>query len=142
MTWRLVSRQREKSATSLYERLREREEAERALGNRPLDEVKRELDALIKENKSLTDRLAKRPSEDMVARLEMLERAQEEWEADRARLSQELMAEPRLGRQIGDCGHRARVAQGSEGRTGDRQGPAAGRPGGTPEGRRRTHSAV
>ena len=76
----------------LYARLREREEAERALGNRPLGEVKRELDALIKENKSLTDRLAKRPSEDMVARLEMLERAQEEWEADRARLSQELMA--------------------------------------------------
>ncbi len=56
------------------------------------DQVKRELDALIKENKSLTDRLAKRPSEDMVGRLEMLERAQEEWEADRARLSQELMA--------------------------------------------------
>lgn len=77
---------------SLYERLREREEAERALGNRPLDQVKRELDALIKEKKSLTDRLAKRPSEDMVGRLEMLERAQEEWEADRARLSQELMA--------------------------------------------------
>jgi len=77
---------------SLYERLREREEAERALGNRPLDQVKRELDALIKENKSLTDRLAKRPSEDMVGRVEMLERAQEEWEADRARLSQELMA--------------------------------------------------
>ena len=81
-----------KERDGLYERLREREEAERALGNRPLDEVKRELDALIKENKSLTDRLAKRPSEDMVARLEMLERAQEEWEADRARLSQELMA--------------------------------------------------
>lgn len=76
----------------LYERLRESEEAERALGNRPLDEVKRELDALIKEKKSLTDRLAKRPSEDMVTRLETLERAQEEWEADRARLSQELMA--------------------------------------------------
>jgi len=81
-----------KERDGLYERLREREEAERALGNRPLDQVKRELDALIKENKSLTDRLAKRPSEDMVARLEMLERAQEEWEADRARLSQELMA--------------------------------------------------
>jgi hypothetical protein len=81
-----------KERDGLYERLREREEAERALGNRPLDLVKRELDALIKENKSLTDRLAKRPSEDMVARLEMLERAQEEWEADRARLSQELMA--------------------------------------------------
>jgi len=81
-----------KERDSLYERLREREEAERALGNRPLDQVKRELDALIKENKSLSDRLAKRPSEDMVGRLEMLERAQEEWEADRARLSQELMA--------------------------------------------------
>ncbi|HNQ03893.1 MAG TPA: AAA family ATPase [Thiobacillaceae bacterium] len=81
-----------KERDSLYERLREREEAERALGNRPLDQVKRELDALIKENKSLADRLAKRPSEDMVARLEMLERSQEEWEADRARLSQELMA--------------------------------------------------
>lgn len=81
-----------KERDSLYERLREREEAERVLGNRPLDQVKRELDALIKENKSLTDRLAKRPSEDMVARLEMLERAQEEWEADRARLSQELLA--------------------------------------------------
>ena len=81
-----------KERDGLYERLREREEAERALGNRPLDEVKQELDALIKENKSLTDRLAKRPSEDMVTRLEMLERAQEEWEADRARLSQELMA--------------------------------------------------
>ena len=81
-----------KERDGLYERLREREEAERALGNRPLDQVKRELDALIKENKSLSDRLAKRPSEDMVTRLEMLERAQEEWEADRARLSQELMA--------------------------------------------------
>jgi hypothetical protein len=77
---------------ALYERVREREEAERALGNRPLSEVKRELDNLIKERKSLTDRLAKRPSEDMVARLETLERAQEEWEADRARLSQELIA--------------------------------------------------
>lgn len=77
---------------ALYERLREREEAERALGNRPLSEVKRELDNLIKERKSLADRLAKRPSEDMVARLETLERAQEEWEADRARLSQELIS--------------------------------------------------
>lgn len=81
-----------KERDGLFERLREREEAERALGNRPLDEVKRELDALVKENKSLTDRLAKRPSEDMVARLEMLECAQEQWEADRARLSQQLMA--------------------------------------------------
>ena len=77
---------------ALYERLREREEAERALGNRPLSEVKQELDNLIKERKSLADRLAKRPSEDMVARLETLERAQEEWEADRARLSQELIS--------------------------------------------------
>jgi hypothetical protein len=77
---------------ALYERLREREEAERSLGNRPLSEVKRELDNLIKERKSLADRLAKRPSEDMVARLETLERAQEEWEADRARLSQELIS--------------------------------------------------
>ncbi len=81
-----------KERDGLYERLREREEAERALGNRPLSEVKRELDVLIKENKSLADRLAKRPSENMVARLETLERTQEEWEADRARLSQELMA--------------------------------------------------
>jgi hypothetical protein len=77
---------------ALYERLREREEAERSLGNRPLSEVKRELDNLMKERKSLADRLAKRPSEDMVARLETLERAQEEWEADRARLSQELIS--------------------------------------------------
>ena len=77
---------------ALYERLREREEAERALGNRPLSEVKQELDNLIKERKSLADRLAKRPSEDVVARLETLERAQEEWEADRARLSQELIS--------------------------------------------------
>ena len=77
---------------ALYERLREREEAERSLGNRPLSEVKRELDNLIKERKSLADRLAKRPSEDTVARLETLERAQEEWEADRARLSQELIS--------------------------------------------------
>lgn len=76
----------------LYKSLREREEAERVLGNRPLEEVKRELDTLLKENKLLAGRLAKRPSEDMVARLEMLERAQEEWEGDRARLSQELMA--------------------------------------------------
>lgn len=81
-----------KERDTLYEKLREREEAERALGNRPLSEVKRELDALIKEKKSLNDRLAKRPSEDMVARLETLERAQEEWEADRARLSQELIS--------------------------------------------------
>lgn len=81
-----------KERDSLYERLREREEGERTLGNRPLSEVKKELDALVKEKKSLTHRLARRPSEDMVARLEMLERAQEEWEADRARLSQELLS--------------------------------------------------
>ena len=77
---------------ALYERLREREEADRVLGNRPLSEIKRELDNLIKERKSLADRLAKRPSEDMFGRLETLERAQEEWEADRARLSQELIS--------------------------------------------------
>lgn len=81
-----------KERDSLYGTLREREEAERTLGNRSLSEVKREMDALIKEKKSLNDRLAKRPSEDMVIRLETLERAQEEWEADRARLSQELMS--------------------------------------------------
>lgn len=76
----------------LYEKLRLRDEAERALGNRPLEEVKKELDALVKERDSLKAQLAKRPNQDVTERLATLERAQEEWEAERARLTQELGA--------------------------------------------------
>lgn len=83
----------------LYGRLRERDEAVRAIGNKPLEEVKRELDTLRKENKALLDRLSKQPSLSTVERLEELERAQEEWESDRARLSQQLLAcRAQLGR--------------------------------------------
>jgi len=42
---RLASAQKDRDV--LYEKLRLRDEAERALGNRPLDEVKKELDSLI-----------------------------------------------------------------------------------------------
>lgn len=77
---------------ALYEQLRRRDDAERALGNRPLEEVKRELDALVRERDLLKSQLAERPNQDVAARLEMLERAQEEWEAERARLTQEFMA--------------------------------------------------
>jgi dynein-related subfamily AAA family protein len=80
------------SRDELYEKLRLRDEAERALGNRPLDEVKRELDGLVQERDSLKAQLAKRPSQDVTERLASLERAQEEWEAERARLTQECMA--------------------------------------------------
>ncbi len=76
----------------LYEKLRLRDEAERALGNRPLEEVKKELDALVKARDSLKAQLAKRPNEDVTERLATLERAQEEWEAERARLTQESVA--------------------------------------------------
>ncbi|NOU32098.1 MAG: AAA domain-containing protein [Polyangiaceae bacterium] len=76
----------------LYEKLRGRDEAERALGNRPLEEVKKELDALVKERNSLKAQLAKRPSQDVTERLATLERAQEDWEAERARLTQESVA--------------------------------------------------
>lgn len=80
------------SRDELYEKLRLRDEAERALGNRPLDEVKRELDRLIEERASLEAQLARRPNQDVAERLGALERAQEEWEAERARLTQECMA--------------------------------------------------
>lgn len=76
----------------LYEKLRLRDEAERALGNRPLEEVKKEFDALVKERNSLKSQLAKRPSQDATERLACLERAQEEWEAERGRLTQEGVA--------------------------------------------------
>lgn len=79
------------SRDELYEKLRLRDEAERVLGNRPLDEVKKELDALVKERNSLRSQLAKRPSQDVTERLATLERAQEEWEAERARLTQETV---------------------------------------------------
>ncbi len=87
---RLVSAQAGRD--ELYEVLRLRDDAERALGNRPLEEVKRELDALLKECASLKAQLAKRPNQDVTERLATLERAQEEWEAERARLTQESVA--------------------------------------------------
>lgn len=87
---RLAEARRERD--DLYGQLREREDAVRALGNKPLEEIKRELDALRKENKALQDRLAKQPSAGAVDRLQELEQAREEWEADRARLSQELLS--------------------------------------------------
>lgn len=80
------------SRDELYEKLRLRDEAERALGNRPLDEVKKELDSLIRERDSLKALLAKRPNHDVSERLASLERAQEEWESERARLTQESVA--------------------------------------------------
>lgn len=80
------------SRDELYEKLRLRDEAERALGNRPLAEVKTELDSLIRERDSLEEQLAKRPHHDVVERLASLERAQEEWESERARLTQESVA--------------------------------------------------
>lgn len=83
----------------LYGKLRERDEAVRAIGNKPLSEVKQEMDALRKENKALQDRVSKQPSLSAVERLQELERAQEEWESDRARLSQDLLAcRAQLGR--------------------------------------------
>lgn len=80
------------SRDELYEKLRLRDEAERALGNRPLDEVKKELDSLTRERDSLKMQLAKRPNHDVTERLATLERAQEEWEWERARLTQESVA--------------------------------------------------
>jgi hypothetical protein len=80
------------SRDELYEKLRLRDEAERALGNRPLDEVKKEIDSLIRERDSLKVLLAKRPSHDVTERLASLERAQEEWESERTRLTQENVA--------------------------------------------------
>ncbi|WP_437907551.1 AAA family ATPase [Sorangium sp. So ce327] len=76
----------------LYEKLRLHDEAERALGNRPLEEVKKELDALTRERDSLKAQLAKRPNQDVTERLATLERAQEQWGAERARLMQESVA--------------------------------------------------
>lgn len=76
----------------LYQKLRLRDEAERALGNRPLEEVKKELDALVKERDAIKAQLAKRPNQDVTERLIVLERAQEEWESERARLTQESVA--------------------------------------------------
>jgi hypothetical protein len=87
---RLATARTERDA--LFEQLRQRDEAERLLGNRPLKDVKQELDTLVRERDSLKSQLAKRPSYDVMARLEVLERAQEEWDAERARLTQEYMA--------------------------------------------------
>lgn len=87
---RLASAQADRD--ELYEKLRERDEAERALGNRPLKDVKKEVDALVKERDSLKAQLAKRPSQDVTERLAVLERAQEQWESERARLTQESVA--------------------------------------------------
>lgn len=80
------------SRDEIYQKLRLRDEAERALGNRPLEEVKQELDGLVRARDSLTAQLAKRPSHDVTERLASLERAQEEWESERARLTQESVA--------------------------------------------------
>ncbi len=80
------------SRDELYEKLRLRDEAERALGNRPLDEVKKELDTLLRERDSLKAQLAKRPSQEIAERFAALERAREEWESERARLTQEVVA--------------------------------------------------
>ncbi|MBA2305833.1 MAG: hypothetical protein H0W08_24815 [Acidobacteria bacterium] len=86
---RLASARAERDA--LFDQLRQRDEAERLLGNRPLKDVKQELDTLVHERDSLKSQLAKRPSNDVMARLEVLERAQEEWDAERARLTQEAL---------------------------------------------------
>lgn len=76
----------------LYAKLRVRDEAERALGNRPLEDIKQELDALVRERDSLKAQLALRPNQDTTERLATLERAQEDWESERARLTQESVA--------------------------------------------------
>lgn len=77
---------------ALDRELRRRDEAQRVLGNRPLEDVKQDLDALTRERDALKSQLASRPHHDVAARLESLERAQEEWEGERARLTQECMA--------------------------------------------------
>jgi len=87
---RLASAQADRD--ELFDNLRLREEAERALGNRPLSEVKKELDALMKERATLKAQLAKRPNQEASERLAALERAQEEWETERGRLAQEALA--------------------------------------------------
>lgn len=87
---RLASAQKERD--ELYDTLRLRDEAERVLGNRPLPEVKREMDELRRHRDSLLRQLAERPNQDVAERLAGLERAQEEWESDRSRLTQEAMA--------------------------------------------------
>jgi hypothetical protein len=82
----------QESRDELYGKLRLRDEAERELGNRPLSEVKKELDRLILECDSLKEQLAKRPNQDVTERLASLERAHEEWESERSRLTQESVA--------------------------------------------------
>src|SRR5262249_54008440 len=62
---RLANARTERDA--LFEKLRQRDEAERLLGNRPLNEVKEELDTLVRERDSLKSQLAKRPSYDVIA---------------------------------------------------------------------------
>jgi MoxR-like ATPase len=54
--------------------------------------VKKEVDSLTRERDSLKAQLAKRPTHDVTERLATLERAQEEWETERARLTQESVA--------------------------------------------------
>jgi hypothetical protein len=76
----------------LYEKRRLQDEAERALGNRPIEDVKRELDALVRERDALKEQLARRPNQDVTERLATLEREQENWESERARLTQASVA--------------------------------------------------
>lgn len=80
------------SAGELDAKLRQREEADRAVGNLSPEQVKKKLDELIRERNTLKEQLAKRPTQDAADQLTTLQRAQEGWEADRARLTQESVA--------------------------------------------------
>lgn len=77
---------------TLYKKVLAHEEAQRILGNRPLEEVKRELDDLTRDRDQLKADLEARPGNSVLAKLQELERAREEWENDRPRLTQELMS--------------------------------------------------
>jgi hypothetical protein len=69
------------------------EEAKRRGGHRTPEELDGEITKLRGERDALSAELATRPSRDITQRLADLERAQENWEADRARLTQDCVAE-------------------------------------------------
>jgi hypothetical protein len=76
----------------LDERLRRREEADLRFGNRTPEEIHAELDAIRKERDALHLKLARRPDEQALSRLQELEKAQEQWMDERFRLQQENLA--------------------------------------------------
>ncbi|MEZ4302310.1 MAG: hypothetical protein R3B70_45705 [Polyangiaceae bacterium] len=80
----------------LFGALSAKEEAERALGNRTLDEVHRELEELRRERGSLKAELAARPGADARSRLQELETLKEDWEGERNKLLQETQELKRI----------------------------------------------